>query len=146
MTFCENIKAIRTSRGMSQKDFADFLGTNAVSISAWERGIVRPRKDTVKKIAEKLEVREYALMHELDIEPLPVRTNAAAPEGVELLNALRADKRLWRIANAITKLPPKGIKEVERFVEFQGAAERDSGLSTAKLQAVLEYVAFLKAK
>ena len=50
-TFGENLKKLRMSRGYSQDRFAREIGSNQVSVSAWEVGTRTPHMSTIKHIA-----------------------------------------------------------------------------------------------
>ena len=52
--FATSLKRIRTERGMSQEEFATFLGTSKQNISRYELGEVSPKISTAAKMAEKL--------------------------------------------------------------------------------------------
>lgn len=54
--FSETLKRIRQSKGMSQEELADFLGTSKQNISRYESGEVSPKISTAAKIARKLGV------------------------------------------------------------------------------------------
>ena len=49
-----NIKKIRTSRGLTQKELADKLNINRSRISQWEIGYSLPRVTELPKIAKAL--------------------------------------------------------------------------------------------
>ena len=52
--FPTTIKQIRLSKGMTQEEFAAFLGTSKQNISRYESGEVSPKITTAAKIAAKL--------------------------------------------------------------------------------------------
>lgn len=54
--FGENLRKIRNSRGMSQEEFADLLGTSKQVISRYETAQRSPKVSTVAEYAEKLGV------------------------------------------------------------------------------------------
>ena len=56
MTVGERIKAARKKAGMTQKELADKLGIPYQGISQYERGIRKPKIDTLVKIADSLGV------------------------------------------------------------------------------------------
>jgi transcriptional regulator with XRE-family HTH domain len=45
-----SIKALRRDRGWTQSQLAAKLGTDAVTISRWERGRSRPRRSAVERL------------------------------------------------------------------------------------------------
>jgi len=46
----EEIKAIRVALGLTQKDLADKLGIDAITVSRWERKLARPHSNSLKKL------------------------------------------------------------------------------------------------
>jgi len=64
MDYGEKIVEIRKEKGISQKELAKRLGVSPVMVAHWEKGRRKPKADTLKKIADALEVplsRLYAL-------------------------------------------------------------------------------------
>lgn len=45
------IKDIREGRGLTQAEFADKLGTSQVAVSRWEKGLVRPGVEYLRRIS-----------------------------------------------------------------------------------------------
>jgi transcriptional regulator with XRE-family HTH domain len=46
------IRWIRSWRGWTQRDLADEIGTDAVTISRWERGVTHPRPAVTRRLSE----------------------------------------------------------------------------------------------
>lgn len=42
ITFNENLRTLRKSKGLTQKELADMVGVDQRTISAWEKGICEP--------------------------------------------------------------------------------------------------------
>lgn len=61
MTINEKLYKIRTDLGLSQKDFADKVGTSQSAINYWENGKRQPRMAQIKKIASAFKLPLYAL-------------------------------------------------------------------------------------
>ena len=62
MNIGEKIKAIRKSKGLSQKQLAENLNVSEAMISQYERGIKNPKIETVAKMADALEVTPFDIM------------------------------------------------------------------------------------
>lgn len=62
----ERIKIVRKQKKMTQKALADKLGISPVGIAQWETGKRNPKADTVKKLADALEVPMEYLLGESD--------------------------------------------------------------------------------
>ncbi|MBP5466304.1 MAG: helix-turn-helix transcriptional regulator [Clostridia bacterium] len=50
--FAENLKNLRISRGLTQKELAKLLAVDQRTISAWEKKICEPDFNTLAKISE----------------------------------------------------------------------------------------------
>lgn len=71
MSFDENLKAIRTKRGITQKSLGTRLGVTPVTVGNWERGIRQPSFSLLLKIADILETSTDALLGRVQLSSLP---------------------------------------------------------------------------
>lgn len=55
-TFSTRLKELRSSLSMTQVQFASYVGTNQVTLSAYETGSTNPSLEVVKEIAKKCNV------------------------------------------------------------------------------------------
>lgn len=81
-----NLRKFRLLKGMSQKDFSEFLGVPQSNIATWERGEIGITNKNLRNIAEKLDISIDALL------------TGAAPE-----NGLKDEPRI--IPVTFRKLP-----------------------------------------
>ena len=56
MTLAERIKDARTAKHYTQKDLAELMNVKSTTISGWELGRNEPSIETLKKLANKLDV------------------------------------------------------------------------------------------
>ena len=70
MTTGERIKAARKKAGMTQAELALRLDIPFQSISQWERDIRKPKKETIAKIANALNVHPVELSGDIFVEEL----------------------------------------------------------------------------
>lgn len=61
MTISEKIYKMRVDLGLSQKEFAEKVGTSQSAINFWENGKRQPRMSQIKKIASAFKLPLYAL-------------------------------------------------------------------------------------
>lgn len=54
--FSQRIKQLRLKMNMTQKEFANSIGTTSVTISAYENNTKKPSLDIIKEIAEKFDI------------------------------------------------------------------------------------------
>lgn len=56
MSFSENLKKIRTERGISQQELAKKVGVSQTAIYQWEKGTRAPKAEAIAKLANILDV------------------------------------------------------------------------------------------
>ena len=56
MSMGDQIRAMRQIRGLTQKELAEKLGISAVGVAQWENGLRCPKIETLKRIADALEM------------------------------------------------------------------------------------------
>ena len=91
----ENIKAIRTSKGLSQQELAVKLNVVRQTISKWEQGISVPDSDLLISLSEALETPVSTLLGETvmesDVDPLK-----AISAKLEVINLQLAQRKTTR--------------------------------------------------
>jgi len=99
----ENLKILRTQKGMSQEELAERLTVVRQTVSKWEKGLSVPDSEMLIKIAEVFEVSVGELLGET-IQPEPEKTELQQlADKLENLNAMMAERNarsrsLMRIA------------------------------------------------
>lgn len=106
----EEIRALRSRHGWTQSDLADRLGTDAVTVSRWERGKSRPRPSAQTRLNQ--------LQSGLpsDIQSL-VRLVGGSRAKKVLRQSLLLGRRLRR--QRFSTDPTRRIKEVELALREQ---------------------------
>ena len=89
--FNENLKEAREKRGMTQKEVADIIGVAKSTYSLYESGNREPNVQTIKKIADTLNVSADDLLG-LNNEPI---TAAAHFDGDEFTEAELEDIKAY---------------------------------------------------
>ena len=99
MSLAEKMIELRKQNGLSQQDLADRLGVSRQAISRWETGAVQPTADSVRGLAQVLQVStDYLLNDELD-DPTPPRSPQPVPTPQEEPKPARK-RRKWLLALA----------------------------------------------
>ena len=62
-TFEKNLKRLRSQRNLKQEDLAEQLSVTRQTVSGWETGRRQPDLDTLKKLAEALDVDVHELIY-----------------------------------------------------------------------------------
>lgn len=91
----ENIKAIRKSKGLSQKELAIKLNVVRQTISKWEQGLSVPDSDMLISLSEVLEISVSTLLGEIVIES-KVDDLKAISEKLEIINLQLAQRKTAR--------------------------------------------------
>lgn len=95
MGLAENIKLLRLTKGLTQKELADIVGVSDKAVSTWESGSKEPRMGTIQVIADHFGILKSDLIEDDGIENVLYKlTEKAAPDESEgdFLIRLLADK------------------------------------------------------
>lgn len=106
----DEIRALRTRYGWTQKELAARLGTDDVTVSRWERGRSKPRPSALRR----LEV--FASDLPTDIQSL-VRLVGLSRSRMVLKRSILLGRRLRR--RRFSADPARRIKQVERALRDQ---------------------------
>lgn len=91
----ENIKAIRTSKGLSQQDLALKLNVVRQTVSKWEQGLSVPDADLLIALSQALETPVSTLLGETVMES-EVDEVKALSEKLEIINLQLARRKVLR--------------------------------------------------
>ena len=124
-TIGENIKKVRKQKHMTQRELAEALGMRDAAISQYENGIVTPPLETLKQLADVLQVPiAYLLSGSLYPQTVYYDDNGivdvvpGVPEDVAQLVGLSSDNKA-QLLEAFDKLNEEGQnKAVERVEEL----------------------------
>lgn len=95
MMLSENMKAIRTSKGLSQEELAVKLNVVRQTISKWEKGLSVPDSDMLISISEALETPVSTLLGETVTVPKADDLKAIS-EKLEIINLQLARRKAER--------------------------------------------------
>ena len=99
MSLAKKMIELRRQQNLSQQELADRLGVSRQAISRWETGAVQPTADSVRGLAQVLQVStDYLLNDELD-DPTPPRSPQPEPTPQEEPKPARK-RRKWLLALA----------------------------------------------
>lgn len=101
------IAECRKDKGLTQKQLADRINVNRMTIARYEQGVSSPKDTTLEKIADALEVpRFWLLFDEQTAQAILDHANNQANEIVNRLNS------------TIQRLNTKGINKVIEYAEL----------------------------
>lgn len=103
----ENIAFHRKEKGLTQKQLADEIGVNRMTIARYEQGLYSPKSSQIESIAEALDVSPLFLTY--DAETLSVLIDYAETQANELVN---------RLKSSVQRLNSKGISKVIEYAEL----------------------------
>lgn len=107
MTIGQNIRRMRTERGLTQDDVAEYCGVSRPNVSMWENGTNVPRMGNIEKLARLFGVQKSDIIEERQ----PV--DAKAEQVFYYMMTLGEDGRdfILNAAKFAAKQYPKGGEE-----------------------------------
>ena len=88
------IKELREKNGILQKELADMMGVNYVSVSKWENGKTYPTGENLRRLAEILHCEPEDILQDIKKEPQnSVELTAAEKRLFDVIRELPEDKR-----------------------------------------------------
>ena len=135
----KKIKEAREKAGLTQSQLAEAVGTTSQNISQYERGLRKPKYETLLKIAKALNVEWYSLfvatsdaeLAEARTIKLYTSTGTSVEEAQEIFNDHRKCERIAEtIDESIGKLNEAGIMAAGHLIastatKFSGLKEHD---------------------
>lgn len=122
--FCENLKALRRARGLSQESIAQRMYVTRQTVSKWENGLSVPDADALIRLAEILEAPVSQLLGTAQQAPQTEESIAQKLEQLNLLLAQRnaRSRRIWKaVAILLVGLAVfTAALLLLNFVSFQG--------------------------
>lgn len=122
--FCENLKALRRARGLSQESIAQRMYVTRQTVSKWENGLSVPDAGALIRLAEILEASISQLLGAAQQAPQTEESIAQKLEQLNLLLAQRnaRSRRIWKaVAILLIGLAVfTGTMLLLNFVSFQG--------------------------
>lgn len=114
-TIGDNIKKIRTSRGMDQSDLAQLLNISPKTISSWEVGRTEPKIGKIELICAALKCKKTDIIEPIvfDVSPTVNSINRILDENHPIFDELPSDEAL-DIAYAFDKADAT-TKEIVRL-------------------------------
>lgn len=109
--FSEQLKQLRTTRGLTQKALAAQLRVSQQTVAKWESGSASPNPDTVRQIAAALDVSTDSLLG------APDTGNDTDNELDSLLQALRERPEIQMLFHATQGATPDDIRKAARFLD-----------------------------
>lgn len=139
MNFGKNVKEIRESRGLSQRELGEILGVKQQTIAQYEALINAPKSATVDKIANALGVtfRDLTATHKkFDYEDFALVTGLTSYEGKILnhfneLNRAGQDKAIEQV-ELLTKIPEYQRKYIKENTTILNAAHERTDIETTE--------------
>ena len=116
LTIGEQIKEVRKKAGLTQKELGERLGVSYQSIAQWENNLRKPKYDTLKRIAEALDVSPMDLL--VDGTPVEFQGQlfrAVIPPNPDK-NSFESSSRV-RIIAALDQMDDVGQKKVADYAE-----------------------------
>ena len=120
MSFAENLKRIRKSKGLSQKELAEKLGVSQPSYAQYERGARNPKVETIRKIANALDIPVEELNPPSNLEKLASKFSKMVDETI-----LREQNLISNYRKLNTYGKQEAIKRVSELTEIKKYTDPD---------------------
>lgn len=127
------IKELREKNGILQKELADMMGVNYVSVSKWENGKASPSEENLQKLAEYLGCEPEEILSGLENKKEPqnsVELTAAEKRLIDTIRELSEDKR--GVACLTAELAVRGKMYRDLLTRLDEAAEMAEKLAGNK--------------
>lgn len=88
------IKELREKNGILQKELADMMGVNYVSVSKWENGKSSPSEENLQKLAEILHCEPEKIIEDIKKGPEnSIELSAGEKKLIQAIREIAPDKR-----------------------------------------------------
>ncbi|OZV12830.1 transcriptional regulator [Tissierella sp. P1] len=127
MTIGENIKKYRKEKGLTQKELAEISNLSRSYLADLERDRYNPSLDSLKLIADSLEVDVSILLGENNSTIKISNTLKDDKELLDFWNILKEREDLQLLFKQTKDLSPKGIQQVIRIIKaIEDEEDRDN--------------------
>lgn len=124
MTIGETIKKIRIERGLTQKQLGELCGIDPGNLRKYESGKIKPKIETIKKIADALETTILDICDNdklivFDLHTINKIIDTSEAEKI-LRDSLPDKKNLYNISIGYKEndLTPEELEKVKEYIEF----------------------------
>lgn len=140
MTIGDNIKRLRNSKNITQKELAERLGTSQQNLAQYENGKRNPKIETLQKIATALDVTVEELLI-IDANGIPSLNMMDVPvdEMRSLLDVVRAEKKNLEAQK-------KGNLSKRQDLDMIAARFSDDEFTEEELKEILQFAEFVKSR
>lgn len=88
------IKELREKNGILQKELADMMGVNYVSVSKWENGKASPSEENLQKLAEILHCEPEEILEDTKKDPVTtIELSTGEKKLIQAIREIAPDKR-----------------------------------------------------
>jgi transcriptional regulator with XRE-family HTH domain len=94
---------LRISRGMSRNELASAAGIGASNLSNYERGLTRPRQETLERILEALKLPAAALERAQDFAQYPMGRDGSLPPDEHASGPATSRRAALKLAQEVGK-------------------------------------------
>lgn len=141
MTLGEKIRTSRVNAGLTQKELGDKLGIDSATIGKYERGKLNPKFETVKKIADALNIRPLDLYPDkffrADYEPMNKEEKDFRNDAVQAL----VDNVAVDLGNFHKTLEDNSLEAEKKLKSY--CEKRFSNLNAAGIQMAILSAVFI---
>lgn len=119
----DNLQRLRKSRGMTQSELAEAIGTSFVQVSRWETGAAAPNSEWISKLTKALDVSSDELISGSDNDRWEITIVQGTEEVIDMTQSMPSVGQILTTPNgaALTISAKWGVfendDEFETFIE-----------------------------
>ncbi len=116
----EKIKKLRKEKGLTQKELAKRLGVTQQMIASYENGVRYPKMETIKKIADALNVDMFELIFDKNGAPAYSLESIPNSDDYRIVKTNFIENKIDTLAAHFDaqEFTPEELDEIMNFVEF----------------------------
>lgn len=133
--FGENLKSLRTQRGLTQEKLANFLGVSYQTISKWEHNETYPDITTLPAVAKFFSVSIDELLGVNQAE------NEAEITGqIKVYDSLTDKELMWDLISGLKERFPNDFRVLIRYMAYLSRYSDDKGKKLPEVLAIYESI------
>lgn len=133
--FSENLKKLRTQKGLTQEKLANFIGVSYQTISKWENSDTYPDITTLPAIAKFFNVSVDELLGVNQAE-----NEAEIAEQIKAYDNLTDKKLMWDLISTLKEKFPNDFRVLIRYIAYLSRYSDDKSKRLSEVLAIYENI------
>lgn len=133
--FGENLKNLRTQKGLTQEKLANFLGVSYQTISKWEHNDTYPDITTLPAIAKFFKISIDDLLGVNQVE-----NEAEIAEQIKAYDNLTDKRLMWNLISALKEKFPNDFRVLIRYIAYLSRFSKEKSKRLPEVLAIYENI------